>query len=229
MSPDFQIGKQATPFGFNTFINNAFTYVILSLFLFKFSDVDLYASFDSSSGPNVILTVTAAGTYVSGKKNSALRIEGSSQYFMFNDLRSRCAQSLHLCNNGITITFWLRFSGAPGNGNIMTSNIINIAYKYDNTCDLRLINPSISKQFIANYPVLLDQWVHYAITWDNPTNKMSLYFDGQLYATPPETAWGGVQTTFSVTGGVPFIYEFDEFYTFERLKDAQTVKLLSNY
>ena len=178
------------------------------------------------------------GSFVPGKKNNAFEISSKYNYVRFETDTVRCATYLDLCIDGLTITFWFQMSMLPDkNASDINFNSTEPIVSLPGLIEIMRMgnemvffrNPYTTNQFTVIYPIQWDQWVHYAITWDNPTNKMSLYVDGQLYATPAETPWPiPAFGDYYMMGNTITIVVFDEFYIFEKFKDAKTVALLAS-
>ena len=197
----------------------------------------MYHSFDASSGPYVgsefATFAMNNAQYVTGKKNNALEAT-DAKGFAFPVPTTHCAQNLHLCTNGFTFAIWMKmtkaagWSAAMGYLQFFFSNVVVMASQ-SNDHTIVLHNKNTGKSFTQKMTIKFDQWVHYAVTWDAPTNVAIMYENGIEFAKPAEAAvTAAVMPNFGVQGNAAITYQFDELYIFQKVMDSGIILQLAS-
>ena len=82
--------------------------------------------------------------------------------------------------------------------------------------------------FSAKIPIRFDEWVHYAVAWNDHRKVVSIFENGRLFARPPHVIGvAAIENGFGIQGNSVFIYEIDELYIYEKIKDDTIIALLA--
>ncbi len=120
----------------------------------------------------LIILLTLPALSIIAQTNYALTLNGSNQYV---DIGSPLAS-----NTSYTKEAWVFLTNATGNRNIISSNNTPL---WINSGTLRAGQAGNYSQVndVITFPT--NQWVHVAVTYDQPTTTMKLYRDGVLVST----------------------------------------------
>ena len=206
------------------------------MFFFFLSDVSLYHSFDSLTGPYVGSEFASFmmnnGQFVTGKKNNALEAT-DTKGFAFSIPTTHCAQNLHLCTNGFTFAIWIKMTKAAGWSSMgylefFFSNVVVMASQ-SNELTIVLHNKNTGKSFTQKMTIRFGQWVHYAVTWDATNNVAVVYENGVEFDKPKEASvTAGAMPNFGALGNSAITYQFDELYIFQKVMDSGIILQLAS-
>ena len=152
-------------------------------------------------------TVYGAPSLVSGKMDSALRLNGNNQKVVFSMYLDKCFHIPDMCNIGSTFAYWLKWK--PTNMAVIFDSgglyLSSRGYFHgiEENGKMEVFVKDATHYYVLNSPagyVPQDQWVYVVQTW-SPASSIKIYLNGCLY---PNVGSKATRTT-AVTRDVNFV------------------------
>lgn len=131
--------------------------------------------------PQLNLTLYGQPRLVGGLIGNALALNGRSQYLDLGDLSNECIGNLALCQNGITVSAWLKFMGRGDNSYIFSSGNNGILmYLKDSYFNVKV--NSNNREWTLSIPEIDETtWNYVELSW-HPDFGLGLYLNNTLVA-----------------------------------------------